>query len=35
MAFVEVAANTLDTGYDIDNSCRFDDAGSNNLLFQM
>ena len=36
MAFLIGGANSAaDTGYDIDNSCRFDDAGDNNLLFQM
>ena len=31
MAFVEVAANTLDTGYNIDNSLRFNDGDSPDL----
>jgi len=35
MAFLIGGANSAVSGYDIDNSCRFDDAGDNNLLFQM
>ena len=35
MAFTEIGANTLDTGYDIENSCRFNTGDSPALSYSI